>query len=95
MLLADAGVYTPVAVVLSTAAALLGALLGIVKLRGDTDSQAVSQAQGAMEVMQELVEALERDRDDWRQRYLACYEKRNELHAQVLTLEHELRRLRG
>lgn len=87
MLLADATAYAPVAAVLASAAAVLGALLGMVKLRGDTDSQAVSQAQGAMETMQDVNDALERERDYWRDRFDKCHADKNELYARVLDLE--------
>lgn len=42
------------------ATGLIGALVTLYKLRGDRDSQAVTQAQGAMETMDTLLEALEK-----------------------------------
>lgn len=46
-------------IALAGSGGLVGATLGFIKLRGDRDSQAVSQALGAMETMQSLNEALE------------------------------------
>lgn len=61
LLLADASAgATPYLIALVGSGGVLGALLGFFKLRGDRDSQAVSQAQGAMETMESLNEALEK-----------------------------------
>lgn len=46
-------------IALAGSGGLLGAALGFIKLRGDRDSQAVSQAEGAMETMQALNRSLE------------------------------------
>lgn len=39
---------------------VLGAILGFFKLRGENDSRAVSQAQGAVETMADVQDALEK-----------------------------------
>lgn len=59
--LADAGAgAVPYLIALAGSGGVLGALLGFFKLRGDRDSSAVSQAQGAVETMADVQEALER-----------------------------------
>lgn len=77
-----------VVIAITTSGGLLLAILGWVKLRGDNDSAAVSQAQGAMETMEQLNEALERalDRankrtDFYRGKYREVVAERNELVA--------------
>lgn len=61
----------------------IGAIVAFVRLRGDKDTAAITQAQGANEVLQETLEAVERDRDYWKARYETCL-------AQHRQLVHEL-----
>ena len=70
------------------ATGLTGSVISFVKLRGEKDSLAVSQAQGAMETMQELNKALERAlaRADaraefYKRQYREVVAERNELVA--------------
>jgi len=87
MLIASGALYAPILIALAGSGGFVGALLGLVKLRGETDSQAVSQAQGAMETMQELNDALERERDYWRDRFERCHAEKSELLGRLLTVE--------
>lgn len=63
-LLADTAASTPTPylylIVLFGSGGILAAILGFFKLRGERDSLAVSQAQGAMETMVDLQEQLEK-----------------------------------
>jgi hypothetical protein len=89
MLAVSASLWTPVLITLAGSGGIVGALVALVKLRGDTSSQAVSQAQGAMEVMEGLNAALEKERDYWRARYHECHDKRSELLAELQLLRRE------
>lgn len=63
MILADATFAAgPVGYLIALAGSggILGATIGLIKLRGDRDSQAVSQAQGAVETMAEVQDQLEK-----------------------------------
>lgn len=60
LLLADTVGATPYLIALLGSGGVLGALLGFFKLRGDRDSQAVTQAIGAMETMETLNDSLEK-----------------------------------
>ena len=51
---------------------VVGAVVAIYKLRPDVNSQAVVQAQGAMESMPSLNEDLTKDRSYWRDRAIAA-----------------------
>lgn len=61
-LLAEAAASGPTLylIILFGSGGVLAALLPLFRLRGDRDSQAVSQAVGAMETMETLQDALER-----------------------------------
>jgi hypothetical protein len=92
MLTASSGIpYSTVGVVLSAAAGFIIALLGLVKLRGDNNSQAVSQAQGAMETMETLLEAMAQDRDYWKTRCLEETKRRRELEKICRIMSQHLR----
>ena len=74
---------TPYLIALVGSGGLVGAIVGFFKLRGDRDSQAVSQAQGAVETMADVQTALEKalaranDRADYYRR--RCEEINDEL----------------
>lgn len=61
LLLDNAPALATLGMVFATAAGLIGAGLGLVKLRGDTNQSAVIQAQGANETMVELNKVLKDD----------------------------------
>lgn len=48
---------------------IVGAIVAFIKLGPERESAAISQAQGANEVLQETLEAVERQRDYWRRLY--------------------------
>lgn len=54
------------------ASGIVGAIVALLKLKPDANSAAVTQAQGAMETMEKLNAQLEAERDEWRQRAMAC-----------------------
>lgn len=89
-LLADSSPTTYLIALLSSGG-VLGALLGFFKLRGDKDTAAVTQAQGAMETMQDLNEALIKERDYWRTRFERCHAEKSELLAYKLRSDHDPR----
>lgn len=67
---------TNLAITLLGAGGAVGAVTGFIRLRGDRDSQAVSQAQGAIEVMETLQDELraslkraQERADYWRGKY--------------------------
>ena len=66
------GPLTEILLVVAGAGGLTGALVALVKLPGDKGTAAITQAQGANEVLQETLEAVERDRDYWKGRYEMC-----------------------
>jgi hypothetical protein len=59
-------VFTPLLVSLIGSGGLMGAIIALVKLRGDRDSVAVSQAHGANEALIATLAGVERERDYWR-----------------------------
>lgn len=63
------GLYAPLLIALLGGTGLTGAIVALVKLRGDRDSAAVSQAHGANEALVAALTAVERERDYWRNRY--------------------------
>lgn len=77
------GVLTPFLVSLAAITGVFGAIVAVVKLRGDTQTAAVSQAQGANEAMRETLEAVERDRDYWQRRYEREHQRANDLAAEL------------
>lgn len=91
MLLLSAGVsLTPIVIALVASGGGTGFIVALIKLRGDTGVQAVSQAQGAMETMETLLEGVERERDYWRERFEKCHHDKSDLLAQIRTLEQQL-----
>lgn len=64
---------------------VMGAIVAFVKLRGDRDSAAVHQAQGAADALERALEASEREVAYWKARYDACHKRANELAAELLT----------
>lgn len=87
-LLAEAGAgATQYLIALGGATGLVGAFVALYKLRGDRDSQAVTQAVGAMGTMQELNKSLEQALD-------RANERSNYYKARCDDLERELEELR-
>jgi uncharacterized protein HemX len=60
LLLSSAPALSSLAIVLAAAAGLVGAIVTLLKLRPEANQSAVIQAQGAMETMEQLNEALEK-----------------------------------
>lgn len=73
------GSLTPLLIVLAGSSGVIGAIVALIKLSGDRGTAAVSQAQGANEVLQETLVAVERDRDYWRDRYQGCANQLSQL----------------
>lgn len=61
LLFSNAPALSTLAIVLAAAAGLIGAIVALLKLRGDTNQSAVIQAQGANETMVELNKVLKDD----------------------------------
>jgi uncharacterized protein HemX len=61
LLLSNAPALSTLAIVFAAAAGLIGAIVAVVKLRGETNQSAVIQAQGANETMVELNKVLKDD----------------------------------
>jgi hypothetical protein len=70
--LADAGLVAPLLIGLVGSGGLIGAVVGFLRLRPETATAAMAQAQGANEVLQETLAAVERDRDYWKRLYRDC-----------------------
>lgn len=87
MVLADTAGAAPIIITLLGSTGLIGAIVALLKLRPDVNSAAVSQAQGAMEVMQQLNQDMEKNRDYWRERYEQCNQR-------CVALEEELHQAR-
>ena len=86
-LLADS-TSTSLLIALPAVAAIIGAAIALMKLGGERDSLAVAQAQGAMETMDDLNQALERalERSEaraafYKTQYRKVVAERNELVA--------------
>jgi sugar (pentulose or hexulose) kinase len=62
-------VFVPLLVSLIGSSGLMGAIVALVKLRGDRDSVVVAQAHGANEAIIATLAGVERERDYWRKRY--------------------------
>jgi hypothetical protein len=58
---------------------IIGAIVAFIKLGPERESAAISQAQGANEVLQETLEAVERQRDYWQRLYEECARGRSVL----------------
>lgn len=65
----NASLLIPFLVSIASTGGLTGIVIAVAKLRGDTQTAALSQARGANEAMRETLEAIERERDYWRGRY--------------------------
>ena len=83
---ANSSLVAPLLIALVGSGGALGSFVAFVKLRGDTDSTAVSQAQGANEVLLETLQSVERERDYWHARYDACHGRCNEILAELMAL---------
>jgi hypothetical protein len=64
-----------------------GALLALIKLPSERNTQAVTDMGTVSKHWKELAEGLEQDRDDWRERALAAEADRDRWRAQALGLE--------
>jgi hypothetical protein len=62
-------IVTPLLVSLAGSGGVMGVIIALVKLRGDRDSVAVSQAHGANESLLATLAGVERERDYWHERY--------------------------
>lgn len=76
------------AIVLAIATAVIGAIVAFLKIPTDRSTASMAQAQGANEALSEALEAVERERDYWRQRYENAHKEKSDLYA-------EIHRLRG
>lgn len=83
VLLTDSSLATELLIGLVGSAGVTGALIAFLKLPGDKTTAAVSQAQGANEILQATLDEVIRERDYWRDRYQACA-------VQMTQLVHEL-----
>ena len=83
MLATSVDSFTIVLSALALFTAVLGALTAFVKLGGDRDSQAVSQAQGANDALMQTLEATERERDYWKRRYEVCAAQQTQIVEQL------------
>jgi len=94
LLLADAfSGATPIIIALLGSGGLIAAVVALLKLRPDINSAAVIQAQGAMEIMQQLNEDMEKNRNYWRDRYDECQKHCRDLEQEVHQARVMLRRL--
>lgn len=75
LLLDSAPALSTLAMVFAVSAAVVGAGLGLVRLRGDTNQSAVIQAQGAMETMVQLQDELEKALARERRDHATCREQ--------------------
>lgn len=74
------------AIVLAIATAVVGAIVAFVKIPTDRSTASMAQAQGANEALSEALEAVERERDYWRQRYESTHQAKSALYAELQRL---------
>lgn len=92
---ADSATVTPLLIALIGSSGFIGAVVALVKLRPEMSTSAVAQAQGALEMMQQLVEDLEKDRDYWQKRYIDSHKRCTELEDQAVQYRSMIRGLGG
>lgn len=74
----NSSLLIPFLVSTATTGGITGMVIAVAKLRGDTQTAAVAQAQGANEALRETLEAIERDRDYWKRRYAEEHKRAND-----------------
>lgn len=84
---------TPIIIALLGSGGLIAAVVALLKLRPDINSAAVIQAQGAMEIMQQLNDDMEKNRDYWRDRYEDCNKHCKDLENEMHQARVMIRRL--
>jgi threonine dehydratase len=84
---------TPILIAMLGSGGLIAAIVALLKLRPDINSAAVIQAQGAMEVMQHLVEDIERNRNYWQKRADECASRCKDLEDELHQARQMIRRL--
>jgi hypothetical protein len=75
--------WSTIFIALAGSGGVVGAIVTVVKLRGDTESAAVSQSQGASAALAEALEAVERERDYWKERFEKCHKEKSGLYADL------------
>lgn len=84
---------TPIVIALLGSGGFVGAIVALIKLKPDINNAAVTQAAGALEMMGELLEDTERDRDYWRGRYSESNKKLVELSEELSQARQMIRHL--
>lgn len=77
------------AIILAVSTAILGAIIAAVKIPTDRGTAAMAQAQGANEALSEALEAIERERDYWENRFRICHKEKSDLYAELMRIRNE------
>lgn len=91
IILSSLDTTTPIVIALLGSGGFVGAVVAVVRLKPDMNSSAVSQARDALEMMQQLVEDLEKDRTYWRERYERMHKRNADLSAELMDARQMIR----